>query len=323
MPTEVTGFYFMKMLKGIKKSTGKIIAATTVVIFTLFATVFATYAWFNAALVTKMDNDEFEVVRISSGSNIESVNLIKFEYPINSSTHEYDYSRGKDGVVKRYTLVDGVFTDELGNTTTVLTTYDPAEKIVLGDAYSLFNSNCQAFYEITLTSENSGNFLLNTSSVIKPGAQKETERDIFLSDCVDFCFFTVSDIGNPIGMNPDTEKPYFYPTYIDYNSADPSGDMTDLENLYYRLSYQASIKTQSQLAHFYPVEEDDSKISNVPVSTGLPVTFSEQNPTYTLYIGVNYAPTELKQYYKDIYLSDIKAIYDYTISFALAEVVNP
>lgn len=313
----------MKIAKGLKNNTLKIVAATTVVIFTLFTTVFATFAWFSAALVNKMDTDDYEVCRISSGSSIQEVNLIKFEYPINASTNTRDYTRGKDGEVRKYTLVDGVFTDQLGNTTTVLTTYDPAEKIVLGESYSLFNSNCQAFYEITLTTENLGTYTLSADAAVNLGATKENPKDIFLSDCVDFTFFTVSDINNAIGINPNTEKPYFYPTYIDYNSVDPSGDMNELENIYYRLAYQATSKDPSELAHFYPVEENESKVNETNVSNGTTVTFTELNPTYKLYIGVNYAPSELSQYYKDIYLSDINAIYDYTISFSLTEVVNP
>ena len=323
----------MKIGKNANKTTMKIVSATAVVIFTLFATVFATFAWFSAALIGKTDSDEFEVVRVTSGAGIESINLIKFEYPINNTTHKYDYSRGQDGQVKKFVLTDGSFIDENDHVTSVLTTYDPAEKIVLGESYSLFNSNCQAFYEITFTSEKFGNFILNASAVWNSDAEKEKDRDIFLSDCVDFCIFTVSDISNAIGINTDTNKPYYYPTYIDFDPDDlidydpvapaPISDMNTLENLYYRLSYQASVKTQSQLAHFYPTQSQQAKSINATIATDIPVTFTEVNNTYTVYVGVNYAPSELEQYYKDIYLSDINAIYDYTLSFSFTEVQNP
>ena len=314
----VAGFYFMGLRNMTKKKMVKIVAAASIAAFSLFAVVFGAYAWFSAAIMTTIESDEvYEVVRVSGGGGIDSVNFIKFEYPINNITHKYDYSNGKDGEVRRYTLEEGVFTDEHGNTTNSMTTYDPAEKIIFGNKFSLFDTNCAALYEITLKADEYGDYTLDIDGFWNSDTEKRTNRDIFLSDCADFCVFKTSDISTEIGIDPDTDKPYYYPTYIEYD--DPATDMTELENLYYRLSYQQSIKTGSQLSHFYP-GESESKHSEIELDSNIPVTFDATHQTYTIYICVNYAPDQLEEYYRDIYLSDITAIFDYTFEFDLQKV---
>ena len=293
----------------------KIVAAASVAIFSLFAVVLGTYAWFSASLLSQISNDDYQVVRVARGGELESVNFIKFEYPYNAQTRKYDYSNGKDGEVRKYTLQDGVFVDSEGHTTSTMTTYDPAEKIIFGDSFSLFDTNCAAFYEVTLSSGSYGDFTLDISGFWKSDTPKRLNRDIFLTDCADFCVFTTSDISTSIGVDPDTNKPYYYPKY-----KEESETLSDLENLYYRLSYQSSLKTDSQLSHFYPAENETQKHSEIELASNLPVTFTEQNSTFTVYVCVNYAPDQLEAYYKDIYLSDISAIFDYYFSFTLTEV---
>ena len=310
----------MGLGKKISTRTRRIIAATSVTIFSLLTAVSGTFAWFAATMQSSITAQEFKVVRISDGAGLESVNLIKFEYPINAHTHKPDYSNGQDGEVRRYTLENNEFVDGEGNTTSVLNAYDPAEAIIYGESYSLFNSNCQAFYEITIKSDNVGSFLLDVEGIWDSDTEKRTIKDLFLSDCVDFCWFSTSDINNSIGINPETNKPYYYPTYIEYHSANPQNDMNELENLYYRLSYQASVKEDEDLKHFYPSEEDDEKAGVINIATGIPVTFTAQQMTYTIYIGINYAPSELSDYYRDVYSGTIiTAVFDYSISFNLRE----
>ena len=300
-------------LKTNKKVT-KIVAAASVACFSLLAVVFGTYAWFTASLLGSVANEEVQVVRIEGGGGLDQVNLIKFEYPVNSVTHEYEYSNGKDGEVRRYTLTNGVFTDSQGHTTNSMTTYDPAEKIIFGDAFSLFDTNCAALYEVTLSSQEYGNFLLDVSGFWKSGTPKTLNRDIFLSDCADFCFFTTDDISTTIGVDPDTNKPLYYPKYKNEDES-----LSSLENLYYRLAYQGCTKAEDELYHFYP-GENETKKSSIDIATNVPVTFTEQNNSLTVYICVNYAPSQLESYYKDIYLSDIRAIFDYYFTFGLEKV---
>ena len=314
----VAGFYFMRLEQRQSRKILKIVSAVSVAAFSLFAVVFGIYAWFSATLLTSVSNDSFEVVRVAGGGGIDSVNFIKFEYPKNNITHKYDYSDGKNGEVRRYALEDGVFVDEHGNTTNSMTTYDPAEKIIFGSNFSLFNTNCAALYEITLTTEDYGDYTIDIEGVWNKDTEKRTARDIFLSDCADFCLFTTDDISTPIGINPSTEKPYYYPTYISYS--DPSTDMSELENLYYRLSYQQSIKTGNELSHFYP-GENETKKETFPLASDVPATFSQGSKTFTLYICVNYAPEQLSDLYRDIYLNDISALFDYYFSFTLTKVV--
>ena len=305
----------MKKIQGTKKVT-KIVAAASVVAFSLFAVAFGAYAWFTATVFSQINNNLYEVVKIGEGADLDSVNFIKFEYPKNSVTHKYDYSNGKDGQVVRYTLEDGVFVDSHGNTTNSMTTYDPAEKIIYGDSFSLFNTNCAALYEITISTEEYGSYKLKVDGFLSGNVEKRTNRDIFLSDCADFCVFQTSDISTPIDVNPSTGKPYYYPTYIDYEN--PNTDMTSLENLYYRLSYQQSIKTENELKHFYP-GNNETKHTQIEVASNIPVTFSQSNNSYTVYICVNYAPSQLEQYYKDIYEHDISALFDYYFEFDLTK----
>ena len=310
-------FNFMGLEEMVKRRIKKIAAAASVTAFSLFALVFGAYAWFSASVLTSVENDQFEVVRSIQGGDLESVNLIKFEYPVNEVTHKIDYSKGKDGEVRRYTLEDGVFTDELGNTTNTMTTYDPAEKIIYGEKFSLFSTNCAALYEFSIGTEEFGDYTLDISATWESATEKKTERDIFLSDCADFCVFTVSDIATSIGINPSTEKPYYYPDYIEYEN--PSTDMSELENLYYRLSYQQSIKQADELVHFYP-GEGETKQTTIEVASDLELTISQESPACTFYVCVNYAPSQLEEYYKDIYFGDITAIFDYYFEFELSKV---
>lgn len=313
----VAGFYFMRFKGLTNKKIKKIAASVSLAAFSLFAVAVGAYAWFTASILSQINGDTYEVVRVSKGGGIESVNFIKFEYPKNRITHKYDYTDPKEGAVVRYSLEDGIFVDEHGNTTDTMTTYDPAEKIIYGDSFSLFNTNCAALYEITINTEDYGDYTLDITGILDPDAEKITNRDIFLSDCADFCVFKTSDISTPIGINPDTDKPYYYPTYIEYDN--PSTDMSDLENLYYRLSYQQSIKTGDALKHFYKAPPQ-SKATEIPLETSIPVTFSQSQKNYTIYVCVNYAPDQLENYYKDIYHSDMKAIFDYYFSFELTKV---
>ena len=307
----------MGLLKNVSKKTKTIIAATTVVIFSLFTAITGAYAWFSANIMTNMTADEFSVVRIAEGASIKSVRLIKFKYPTNPSTHKPDYLKGNEGEVKIYSLENNQFVDENGYTTDVMNAYDPAEKIIMGDNFSLFSTNCQVFYEITFASNDFGNFNLGIDGTVITGVDKNN-KDIYLSDCADFTFFQPSDVDNAIGINPQTNKPYYYPSYIEYNSSDPSNDMTELENLYYRLSYQASVKTDSQLRHFYHTS-DNGKDNNVNIISNIPCSFSAEHQDTVVYIGVNYSPTKLINKYKDIYSGDCLAVFDYTIDFFLDE----
>lgn len=300
-------------LKTNKKVT-KIVAAASVATFSLLAVVFGTYAWFTASLLGSVANEEVQVVRIEGGGGVDSVNFIKFEYPYNNVIHEYDYSNGKEGEVRKYTLTNGVFIDEEGHTTNSMTTYDPAEKIISGDSFSLFDTNCAALYEITISSQDYGNFNLDINGFWKSDTPKTLNRDIFLSDCADFCVFQTSDIATPIGVDPDTNKPLYYPKY-----KSETDTLNSLENIYYRLAYQGCNKAENELYHFYP-GENETKKSTIEIASNIPVSFSAESNTLTMYICVNYAPSQLETYYKEIYLNDIRAIFDYYFTFDLEKV---
>ena len=71
------------MKQGLKANskTLKIVASASIALFSLFAVVFGAYAWFTASILAQINNDTFEVVRVSGGGGIEEVNFIKFEYP--------------------------------------------------------------------------------------------------------------------------------------------------------------------------------------------------------------------------------------------------
>ena len=86
---------------------------------------------------------------VTSNCNIEGVNLYKFEYAENTfgTGRELDYFSPQDGSVNRYP-----YYEPEGFGVDAMNVYDPIEKIIAGNSFSLRKLNCNAIYEVTLQS---------------------------------------------------------------------------------------------------------------------------------------------------------------------------
>ena len=101
----------------------------------------------------------------------------------------------------------------------------------------------------------------------------------------------------------------YYPSYID-----KSDTLTADEEVYYKISYLSSLKlTHTNL--YNPAAENATLVSN------LAKTFiGNPNETryLTIYVNVNYAPSQLEGFMYQIYQSDIRAVCDFGFKFFFA-----
>ena len=174
----------------------RIIAIATVTFFSLCANVLATVAWFTANRSANNENDYFAVEN-DGDACIEAVNLYKFKY--NERTYGsgenavtiIDYLAPEDGVVKKYSFNTteqkfGETVEDVFEAVTVMNVYDPLEKVIKQSSFSLLDLNCNAIYEIVLSSTT----FSNASVTIKANwlsNKTKTSSQIFLTDCLDFC----------------------------------------------------------------------------------------------------------------------------------------
>lgn len=300
-----------------------------VTFFCLCANVLATVAWFTANRSADNDNDYFGVQN-EGDAEIEAINLYKFKYnEITYGSDEnvvtiIDYLAPEDGEVKKYAFNTteqkfGENVNDVFEAVTIMNVYDPLEKVIKQSSFSLLELNCNAIYEIILSSST-----FTTASVTISAnwlsSKTKTSSQIFLTDCLDFDVYFESDLleSNPSfsTTDPETGDPInklYYPSYIGKSTS-----LTANEEVYYKLSYLSSLENSH--SHFYgsnPKPNSISLIGNTPRN----VTF-DASGKLKIYVNVNYAPSELEKYQKAIYDGDIEAIYDYALSFQVGEAVE-
>ena len=187
-------------MKKTSKSMKKIIAATSVTIFSLAVTFVGAYAWFASNQQTSVGDGQVYVV--SKSAKIQSLKLIKFDYdvktiggsdfvdylnPQNGEAYTYiydeDFDSGNGGFVK---LVGGVKTNE---ETTLMTRYDPVDRIIHGG--NLREMNCNTVYEVVIETSSYTTCDLSLEAIFNPKSAGEGE--ILLSDAVDFEIFYPED----------------------------------------------------------------------------------------------------------------------------------
>ena len=313
----------MKLFKS--KKTTRMFAMGMVTFFCLCANILATVAWFTSTRSVQNDNDYFAVEN-EGDANIESVKLYKFNYSettYGSGDNEItvtNYLSPETGEVKKYDfneteqkfgeIENGVFIP-----VTVMNIYDPIEKVIKQDSFSLLDLNCNAVYEITLSSTTFANCDLNVIANWISTKTKES-NEIFLTDCLDFDLYFEEDLleTNPnfSSIDPetgDTITKMYYPSYISKNTS-----LNENENIYYKFAYLSSLKNSHP--HFYG---NLNKPSSVSLVNGTPVakTF-DANGKLKVYVNVNYAPNQLEKYQKDIYENNIIAVYDFSLSFQIS-----
>ena len=165
--------------------------------------------------------------------------------------------------------------------------YDPIEKIIRGNTFTLSELHCNAVYEVVLTSPDltSNCNLSITAKTFTPTGK--TEDDILLSDCVDFDVFFVSDL--------------------------QAGDDTD-EEVYNRISTLSDDIDPHR--NFYSAVSKPQTLSLLTSAQESRV-FSTGGDSIIVYVNVNYAPSEIDKYAKKIqsFSENIIALYDFTIEF--------
>lgn len=297
-------------MKRLDAKTKKIIAATSVTIFSLLALTLGTFAWFASSLVAQTTNDEFQVVTVG-GCKIDSVNLYKFIYPDSTVIQGYDYLKPENGRVDKYAFNEeegyfGYYDDDVWVSVEEMNLYDPIEMLISRNM-SLRDMNSNAIYEVNLS------YTANTEvdldlDVLLDTSKTKTDDQIYLSDCVDFDVFYPNDLrdNNPLFYDETTgQYNKYYPSYKKTLT-------TDNEKDYHKISYLSSLEAGH--THFYGKTPKDESLD----LDSRKITFDDEGKA-KLYINANYAPNQLSQYSKDIYLTNIYAVYDFGFLFAVKE----
>lgn len=291
--------------KGIKRIT----IATAMVILTLAGCVTGTYAWFMSSTTFDTEVSHFQVMALDL--SIDSVTLYKFNYP-SDGFGGLDYLMPQDGNVGAYSYDDSVGRKCFGEIVhndetdedewvpvTTMNLYDPLNGFITGRG--LLGMNCNAVFKIVLHSS-----LPATSIDIKaasiPDPSKEDD-EIWLSSCVDFDLFLPSDLTDP-RLVTDGYKNYLPDDYL------PQDHVFDnqYEEDYYKFSYLSSLK--SSHAHLY-ADAEHGVLTDVSIGTAN-VTFVDGYAT--VYVNVNYAPSELTEYEETVTPEDtVKAVYDFLL----------
>ena len=295
-----------------------IVAATSVAIFSLGSVFGGAYAWFTVMLKRDVTASQFAVVN-NRYCQMHDVELIKFVYtetvhgsganefvdngylnPENGVVHQYDFNKTENAF--------GYYEDSTWHEVSAMNTYDPVDLKVF--SANLRGQNCNAVYKFTIASSDYTDIYLS-STVAKVLKTKEDD-ELFLTTCVDYDIFYESDLldSNPLFIDGEDTKKY-YPSFID-----KSESMTDVEKIYHKISYLSSLK--STHAHFYGGSSNEISLE---ADKALSFTYDSVEDTnlLTVYVNVNYSPSQLEYTQNLIYLGDIKAVYDFMFKFDVAE----
>lgn len=320
-------------MKRTKKNIFTVIAASSVTFFSLASCVIAVIAWFSFAQQAHATGETFRVEAANdSGCEIGDINLYKFNYSTLTVGQEVilNYADPALGNVGKYLYDEGftkhyIYDNENSEWTTetinpgvsVMNTFDPVY-LTINRSQSLLSMNCNAIYEIELTSESHNTCYLQLDALRKTDIEENlTSSQILLTSCIDFDVYLESDFAD--GNFPNNE---YRPSY--YGSLDR--ELNDIEKVYYKISYLSHQKevtaananpTYDPFEHFY---SGSDLLDNVPICANRQVTFT--NSKLKVYVNVNYNLKQLQKYSDRIYSGDITAVLDYYLSFDFSSTIS-
>ena len=292
----------------------KIIAACSVAIFSLLVLIGGVYSWFTIVMQKSLTGTDFVVVNVGT-CDLYAIDLYKFDYPTytygsgEGASTVIDYSTPEAGKVSCYgydkTRNQFGYEDETGwHQVPMMNVYDPVELEI--HQSTVRDLNCDTIYKFTISTTTFTDADV-TASVSKILETIKGEDDLFLSSCVNFDIYLDYDLSND---NPLLANKVYYPYYIE-----TSETLTPQEDIYYKLSYLTSIKTEHP--HFYGGSDDEIQIGYKPVTFTYDSTLDVN--LLDIYVNVNYAPSELEDTITHIYVGSIDAICDFGFKFFFTE----
>lgn len=275
----------------------KIASAVTATVVSFGSLISATAAWFFTN--QKVEADGIVVSAKNDGIVIESIRLCKFNYPIVDG--ESLYLKPEDGSVNVYDYVSGVgherFEDANGNPQT-MNLFDPVLVELGTDLRDLY---CNAVFIVEISAGNITAGLEVFADLLNKA--KTSDSDFYLSDCVDFDIYTPSDLTAVTGKT-------YYPSHIDDVE---NTTLTGYDELFYKISYLS--EESATHANFY---ESNPKPSQIAIHDEQNLkTLNFVNGRATFYINVNYAPSELEKYARNLAVENRLGINDYVFSVDL------
>ena len=329
----------------------KIIGATATAVFSLASVFTGTYAWFS--LNNNVQATGMKIKIKTTEAEISTLKLVKYDYSFNLIGGEkvYNYLSPETGDVNSYyydSTYDnnrGAFVRESSGAyieTELMNRYDPVDNIIHGG--SLREMNCNSIYEATLSSEIFTNCYLQLNAIFD--SQTPGANQICLSDCVNFEVFFPSDLSDSNRLFWDKANQNYHAYYPSYAFSDEAD-----EHLYYKISYLSDLRNSNLSAEDLVdmeiltssdieglTEEQKSELvrttlgpthsdfyssnpkNTTSVAKNKAVTFAgTPTKTTTVYININYAPSQLEQYKTDIYRNNFTAIEDFYFDFNFTE----
>ena len=302
------------MMKLIGKKNLKIIAATSVAIFSLLAVIGGAYSWFTLSMNQVSETTDFAVVNLGS-CDLYSIDLIKFDY--DTTVYDdgenvftvIDYLSPENGTVNKYGYNKEEssfgYDDGTWHSVDMMNTYDPVTLLIYGGGVK--SLNCNSIYKFVVSSPELDNVVLN-ASVSKLVDAVKGANDIFLTECADFDIYFESDLAddNPKFIDGSDTKMY-YPNYID-----KSETLTAEEAIYYKISYLSDLETSH--VNFFTGSDTEKTLAGDKHTSFVYDSTSGLN-LLTIYVNVNYNPEQLEYTSTAIYQRNIKAVCDFAFKF--------
>ena len=297
------------------KNVRKIVVSLTMIIFTLASGITGAYAWFVSKMSLSMTASMFSVTSIDA--TISSVTLYKFNYlPDGAGSYEYLFpewgwvgSYAYDDSEGRKCFGEVVHNEQTGEDewvpVTTMNLYDPLNGFITG--HGLLGLNCNAIFKIVLHSSGLANSSvdINVQAASIQSSKSKEDDEIWLSSCVDFDMFLPSAL-NDERLVTDGYKNYLPDESEKYLPQDTEFDHP-YEEEYYKISYLASLNETH--SHFYGGSDPKVTIGRTTVNF--------VNGYATLYVNVNYAPSQLTSYEHTVMPDEIvKAVYDFLLEIS-------